>query len=108
LKAFAADTVSAFGGVLASNKAIDITAAEELNKLFFEILIAPSFDDDALTLLRSKKNRMILLQKKLLSGKKQFKSILDGVIKQDLDLKTDSRGDLKVVTKRSPSENEID
>lgn len=108
LKAFAADTISAFGGVLATNTNVDITAAEELNKLFFEILIAPSFDDDALALLRSKKNRMILLQKTPLSGKKQFKSILNGVIEQDLDLKTDNRDDLKFVTKRSPSKEEID
>lgn len=108
LKAFAADTVSAFGGVLATNQTVDSAAAEELNKLFFEILIAPSFDDDALTLLCSKKNRMILLQKRPLTGKKQFKSILDGVIEQDLDLKTDGRDDLKVVTKKAPTEAEVD
>jgi phosphoribosylaminoimidazolecarboxamide formyltransferase / IMP cyclohydrolase len=108
LKAFAADTVSAFGGVLATNKRVDLSAAEELNKLFFEILIAPSFDDEALALLRSKKNRMILRQGKGLAAKKQFKSILGGVIEQDADLKTDSREDIKVVTKRIPSEPEVD
>jgi phosphoribosylaminoimidazolecarboxamide formyltransferase/IMP cyclohydrolase len=108
LKAFAADTISAFGGVLATNQTVDLAAAEELNKLFFEILIAPSFDEDALALLRSKKNRMILLQKRPLTARKQFKSILDGVIEQDADLHTDRREDLKVVTKRNPSEQEID
>jgi phosphoribosylaminoimidazolecarboxamide formyltransferase/IMP cyclohydrolase len=108
LKAFEADTISAFGGVLATNKTIDATAAEEINKLFFEILIAPAYDAKALEILKSKKNRMILLQKKQLSEKKQFKSILNGVIEQDLDLKTDAKEDLKVVTKRAPSNADTD
>ena len=99
LKAFQADTISAFGGVLATNKQIDLSAAEEINKLFFEILIAPGFSEDALALLKTKKNRMLLLQKSKLSETKQSKTILNGVIEQDLDLKTDSREDLKVVTK---------
>lgn len=108
LKAFQADTVSAFGGVLATNKTIDLSAAEEINKLFFEILIAPSFDDKALELLKTKKNRMILKQKEELSGTRQFKSILNGVIEQDLDLKTDSGEDLTVVTKRQPTQQETE
>lgn len=107
LKAFQADTLSAFGGVLATNQPIDLPAAEEINKLFFEILIAPSYNPDALALLKSKKNRMILQQKQDLKETMQFKSILNGVIGQDLDLKTDSREDLKVVTKKAPSESEI-
>jgi phosphoribosylaminoimidazolecarboxamide formyltransferase/IMP cyclohydrolase len=108
LKAFQADTVSAFGGVLATNKEIDLAAAEEINKLFFEILIAPAYETKALELLRSKKNRMILLQKKKLTETRQCKSILNGVIEQDLDLKTDSADDLKVVTKRAPGKDEVD
>lgn len=108
LKAFEADTTSAFGGVLACNQPLDIAAAEEINKLFFEILIAPEYDPEALTLLKSKKNRILLKQKTHLTGKKQFKSLLNGVIEQDLDLKTDSREDLKVVTKRVPDQSEID
>lgn len=107
LKAFQADTVSAFGGVLATNKKIDLITAEEINKLFFEILIAPAYDDAALELLKSKKNRMILLQKNLLREKTQFKSLLNGVIEQDLDLKTDAKEDLKVVTKRIPTDSEV-
>jgi phosphoribosylaminoimidazolecarboxamide formyltransferase/IMP cyclohydrolase len=107
LKAFQADTVSAFGGVLATNQKMDRAAAEEINKLFFEILIAPAYDQDALDILKSKKNRMILLQKNKLSERKQFKSLLNGVIEQDLDLKTDSTDDLKVVTKRAPSQSEV-
>jgi phosphoribosylaminoimidazolecarboxamide formyltransferase / IMP cyclohydrolase len=108
LKAFQADTLSAFGGVLSTNKTIDLAAAEEINKLFFEILIAPAYEPNALELLKGKKNRMIMLQKKGLTETKQYKSILNGVIEQDLDLKTDSKQDLKVMTKRAPSASEVE
>ncbi|WP_276367766.1 bifunctional phosphoribosylaminoimidazolecarboxamide formyltransferase/IMP cyclohydrolase [Chryseolinea sp. H1M3-3] len=107
LKAFQADTISAFGGVLATNRPIDLSAAEEINKLFFEILIAPSYAEDALALLKGKKNRMLLLQKGKVTETKQSKTILNGIIEQDLDLKTDVKEDLKVVTKKAPSASEI-
>lgn len=107
LKAFQADTTSAFGGVLATNKKMDRAAAEEINKLFFEILIAPAYDAEALELLKSKKNRMIMVQKKPLAEKIQYKSLLNGVIEQDLDLHTDSKNDLKIVTSRTPTESEV-
>ncbi len=107
-KAFQADTISAFGGVLATNQKIDLAAAEEINKLFFEILISPGFEPAALELLKSKKNRIILKQKEALSSRKQFKSLLNGVIEQDLDLKTDSKEDLKPVTKRIPSSEQVE
>jgi phosphoribosylaminoimidazolecarboxamide formyltransferase / IMP cyclohydrolase len=108
LKAFQADTISAFGGVLATNKKIDRAAAEELNKLFFEILIAPDFEPAALDLLKAKKNRIILKQKQPLTATRQFKSLLNGVIEQDLDLKTDSKEDLKPVTKRIATASEVE
>jgi phosphoribosylaminoimidazolecarboxamide formyltransferase / IMP cyclohydrolase len=107
IKAYQADTTSAFGGVLATNVEIDLTAAEEINKLFFEILIAPAYSTEALDLLKSKKNRMLLLQKGKIEGKTQFKSLLNGVIVQDLDLKTDNEADLKVTTERQPSTEEV-
>ncbi|HCW06022.1 MAG TPA: bifunctional phosphoribosylaminoimidazolecarboxamide formyltransferase/IMP cyclohydrolase PurH [Cytophagales bacterium] len=107
LKSFQADTISAFGGVLATNQKIDLGAAQEMNKLFFEILIAPDYEPAALELLKSKKNRIILQQKQELSGTKQFKSLLNGVIEQDLDLHTDAKADLKTVTSRAPSEQEV-
>ncbi len=107
LKAYQADTTSAFGGVLATNTTVDLAAAEEINKLFFEILIAPAYSAEALELLKSKKNRMLLLQKTKLQGTRQFKTLLNGVIAQDLDLKTDAESDLKVVTDRTPSKQEI-
>lgn len=108
LKAFQADTISAFGGVLATNAAIDLGAAEEINKLFFEILIAPAYSSEALELLKSKKNRIILRQNQPLTAKKQFKSLLNGVIEQDLDLKTDAIEDLRVVTQQAPSTADIE
>jgi phosphoribosylaminoimidazolecarboxamide formyltransferase/IMP cyclohydrolase len=94
--------------VLATNQKIDLAAAEEIHKLFFEILIAPDFEPQALEILKSKKNRIILKQKQSLKGVKQFKSLLNGVIEQDLDLKTDSKADLKTVTKRAPSSQQIE
>lgn len=108
LKAYEADTTSAFGGVLACNQAIDAAAAEEINKLFFEILIAPEYDAAGLALLKSKKNRIMLLQKENIREKKQFKSLLNGVVEQDLDLKTDSPSDLKLVTKRALTADETE
>jgi phosphoribosylaminoimidazolecarboxamide formyltransferase/IMP cyclohydrolase len=108
LKAFQADTISAFGGVLACNAPIDVAAAEEINKLFFEILIAPSYEPEALAILKSKKNRILLQQNYSLNHTKQFKSLLNGVIEQDVDFKTDSKEDLKVVTKVAPTPSQVD
>lgn len=106
-KALEADPVSAFGGILACNKAIDLEAAQQMNKLFFEILIAPSIDDEALELLKSKKNRIILIQKKALPAQKQVKNVLNGFVVQQKDSKTVTEDDLKVVTKKAPQEEEI-
>lgn len=107
LKAFAADTTSAFGGVLVTNKPVDFVAAEEINKLFFEILIAPEYAQDVLELLKTKKNRMVLRQKLQPKADKQFKNLLNGVVEQDADSKTDSVEDLKTVTKREPTQSQI-
>ena len=106
LKAFEADTVSAFGGVLITNKVVDAAASEELHKLFFEILVAPDFTEDALEILKQKKNRILLKKKEDLDTQKQFKSILNGVIEQDRDLKTDSLEDLELVTERPTTDEE--
>jgi phosphoribosylaminoimidazolecarboxamide formyltransferase/IMP cyclohydrolase len=108
LKALEADNVSAFGGVLASSQVIDLEVAEEINKLFFEILIAPDFAPDALSLLKSKKNRILLKQNEKITGSTVFKSLLNGTLMQDKDLKVDSESDLKYVTKRRPTPEEIE
>jgi len=106
-KAFQADTISAFGGVLACNKKVDVAAATEINKLFFEILIAPGYDNEALKILQAKKNRIILTQKQKLQQKRQSKTLLNGVLEQDIDWKTDSVDDLKVMTKKHPTDKDI-
>lgn len=107
LKAFEADTISAFGGVLITNQTVDAEAAAEIHKLFFEILVAPGFTSEALDVLQQKKNRIMLRQKLPLGSSKQFKSILNGVIEQDRDLKSDSADDLEVATKRSATDEEV-
>ena len=106
LKAFAADTVSAFGGVLITNKKVDEEAAEEMNQLFFEVIIAPDFTDEAVKMLKSKKNRILLHQKERLKNKKHFKSVLNGVLEQDRDLVTDQLENFKIVTKKATSEQQ--
>ena len=83
--ALAGDPESAFGGVLVANKSIDIPTATAINELFFEVLIAPSFDPEALTVLKSKKNRILLQLKQSDLPKQQFKSLLNGVLLQDYD-----------------------
>ncbi|MCZ8134167.1 MAG: bifunctional phosphoribosylaminoimidazolecarboxamide formyltransferase/IMP cyclohydrolase, partial [Algoriphagus sp.] len=107
-KAFAADTTSAFGGVLVTNKTVDQEAAEEMNSLFFEVLIAPEFTEEALTVLKGKKNRILLRQKMDFPGTKMIKTLLNGVIEQDKDLATESKADFKVVTQVAPTEKELD
>ena len=104
--ALEADPVSAFGGVLAANRTIDAEVAEKIDKLFFEILMAPDFSPEALHILQSKKNRILLRTRAISGPEKQLRSILNGVLEQDPDDITDSKEDLKVVTKRSPSKEE--
>ena len=106
--ALAGDPVSAFGGVIITNAVIDKQAAEEINKIFFEVLIAPDYDVDALEILGQKKNRIILVRKPAELPKKQFRSLLNGVLVQDRDLKQETTEDLKVVTEKAPTAQEIE
>ena len=85
--ALAGDPESAFGGVLITNQPIDIAVAQKISELFFEILIAPEFSEDALALLKVKKNRILLQQKKKFYPVKEYKRILNGVLVQDSDAK---------------------
>lgn len=105
--ALAADNISAFGGILICNHEIDLATAEEINKLFYEVLIAPSFAADAQALLSAKKKRVLLRIKGYDVQPRTFKSLLNGVIEQDADLKMEVAGDLEVVTKKAPTEAEI-
>jgi phosphoribosylaminoimidazolecarboxamide formyltransferase/IMP cyclohydrolase len=83
--ALAGDPESAFGGVLACSAPVDKATAEAIHEIFFEVLIAPAFDEDALEILRSRKNRILLRQKSRLSYKDQYKSLLNGVLLQQPD-----------------------
>jgi len=107
LNALACDPVSAFGGVVVTNRPVDLETAEELNKLFMEILIAPDFAPEALTVLQSKKNRILLRRKSVAIPAKLVKTILNGVLEQDKDNRTETGADFKVVTQKAPTESEV-
>ncbi|MDD4672015.1 MAG: bifunctional phosphoribosylaminoimidazolecarboxamide formyltransferase/IMP cyclohydrolase [Bacteroidales bacterium] len=104
--ALAGDPISAFGGVIICNREIDVDTATEMNKLFFEIVLAPGFNDEALQTLKSKKNRIILELKDFTLPKTQFRSLLNGVLQQDKDSKTEAKADMKTVTNQEPSQEE--
>lgn len=104
--ALAGDPVSAFGGILISNTTIDLATATAMNELFCEVVIAPGYEDAALELLQSKKNRVILVQKDIELPKRQFRTILNGVLEQDKDLITETVSDFKTITKVEPTEQE--
>ena len=106
--ALAGDPVSAFGGVLVANAPIDKATAEEINKIFFEVIIAPDYDFDALEILGQKKNRIILVRKDQKLPVKLVRSALNGVLVQDKDTKIETPDELKLVTSRKPSDDEID
>lgn len=105
--ALAGDPVSAFGGVLIANRAIDAATAEEINKIFFEVIIAPEYTDDALAVLQQKKNRIILIQKQQLDTTMQVRTILNGALMQQRDLKVETADDLTSVTTLSPSTEQV-
>ena len=105
--ALAGDPTSAFGGVLITNKEVDLATAEEINKLFYEVLIAPSFAADALELLKGKKNRVLLKQNEVALPKAQFRTALNGVLYQDKDLKSDAITDMVTATQLAPTQEQL-
>lgn len=106
--ALAGDPVSAFGGVLISNTEIDEEVANEINKIFFEVIIAPSYTEGALNVLEQKKNRIILVQKLPAPRTRQFRSVLNGALVQDRDTAVETPDMLKTVTKVAPTAEQID
>lgn len=108
LDALAGDPTSAFGGVLIANGNIDVETAEEVNKLFCEVVIAPAYDEAAIEILKEKKNRIILVIKETELPKKQVRTCLNGILVQDKDNITDNKELLTNVTKLSPSDREIE
>lgn len=105
--ALAGDPVSAFGGILISNTEIDKATSEEIHKLFCEVVIAPSYSEEALEILKGKKNRVLLVQKETELPKTQVRTCLNGLLVQDKDLKTDAKEDLTFVTNNKPTEKEL-
>ncbi|MBS0011661.1 MAG: bifunctional phosphoribosylaminoimidazolecarboxamide formyltransferase/IMP cyclohydrolase [Bacteroidales bacterium] len=96
--ALAGDPVSAFGGVLIANRGVDEETAEEIDKIFFEVIIAPSYSDEALELLKKKKNRIILVLKDSVRRPDSYRTVLNGLLLQERDMKTESVEDMKPVS----------
>ena len=106
--ALAGDPVSAFGGILISNVEIDKATAEEIHDLFCEVVIAPSYSDEALEILKGKKNRIILVQNEIELPETLVRTCLNGVLVQEKDSKTDTKEDLTPVTDKKPTTEEIE
>jgi phosphoribosylaminoimidazolecarboxamide formyltransferase/IMP cyclohydrolase len=105
--ALAGDPVSAFGGVLITNRMVTAEVAESMNELFFEVCIAPGYSPEALTLLQQKKNRIILINNNIEPSKTHYRSLLNGVVAQDRDLHSESVADMKTVTRKQPTAAEM-
>lgn len=105
--ALAGDPVSAFGGVLITNTPVDKATAEEINKIFLEVIIAPGYADEALQTLEQKKNRIILVKKPVGLPAMQFRSTLNGALVQERDLKVETPADLKTVTRKGLTEQQV-
>ncbi len=106
--ALAGDPVSAFGGILIANTSIDNDTASLIDELFCEVVIAPAFAAEAVETLKNKKNRMILVQKPVELPRKQFRTILNGVLEQDKDMITDKKEDFQSVTNVKPTEQQLE
>jgi phosphoribosylaminoimidazolecarboxamide formyltransferase/IMP cyclohydrolase len=104
--ALAGDPVSAFGGILITNVKVEKEVAEAVATIFFEVIIAPAYSDDALEVLKQKKNRRILVQKPVEMPTKQVRTALNGMLEQDIDLKADGIADMKTATKAEPTEEQ--
>jgi phosphoribosylaminoimidazolecarboxamide formyltransferase/IMP cyclohydrolase len=107
MDALACDPVSAFGGVIIANDEIDAATATEIDKIFYEVLIAPAYTDDALQILTAKKNRIVLIRQQVELPAKQFKTLLNGVIEQDKDNTVEGPDEMKVVTNAQPTTQEL-
>ncbi|MFM9027537.1 MAG: bifunctional phosphoribosylaminoimidazolecarboxamide formyltransferase/IMP cyclohydrolase [Bacteroidota bacterium] len=103
----AGDPVSAFGGILATNRTVDHQTAVLMNDLFFEVCIAPGYSPEALEVLKGKKNRIILINNNISLPSKQFRSLLNGVVVQDRDSRSEAAGDMQTVTQKAPTASEL-
>lgn len=106
--ALAGDPVSAFGGIIITNQQITADVAGEIHKIFFEVIIAPGYNNDALDILKQKKNRIILIQKPAEISNYNTRTLLNGILVQDKDLKIETHDDLETVTNQKPTDAETD
>ena len=106
--ALAGDPVSAFGGVLVANRPIDLATAREIDKLFMEVLVAPAYEEGALEVLQSKKNRILLEQHQPIESSWSYRSMLGGVLAQETDRAVETKAEMKPVTKVVPTEGELE
>lgn len=106
--ALAGDPTSAFGGILIANRKIDLATANQVNDLFCEVVIAPGYDADAEEVLKSKKNRILLVQKKVELPKRQFRTLLNGVLEQDKDMLSETAANFESKTNSVPTAQEVE
>jgi phosphoribosylaminoimidazolecarboxamide formyltransferase/IMP cyclohydrolase len=107
IDALACDPISAFGGVIIANDEINAETATEIDKIFYEVLIAPAYTDEALQILQAKKNRIVLIRQRVELPLKQFKTLLNGVIEQDKDLVVEGPAQMTAVTNKQPTTLEL-
>lgn len=106
-EALAGDPVSAFGGIIVTNAPVDAETAAEINKIFLEVIIAPAYSDEALEILKQKKNRIILVQKQPNAGNRVVRTALNGALAQQRDNATETAADMRPVTERLATEREL-
>jgi phosphoribosylaminoimidazolecarboxamide formyltransferase / IMP cyclohydrolase len=107
-KALAGDPVSAFGGIIVFNTTLEAATAEAVDQLFFEIILAPGYAPEALQILQKKKNRMILQTKPFIWPSEQYRSVLNGLLRQDADLQSEQPGEFRYATKEHPGKSQLD
>lgn len=105
--ALAADPVSAFGGVLVTTATIDHSTAEAIDTIFFEILVAPAYTEEALEVLRRKKNRILLLRRPVAGPAREVRTVLNGILEQEADTAVEAAAAMRTVTKRAPTTAEL-
>ena len=107
-EALAGDPVSAFGGVIAANRVVDKATAEKMNTLFFEVLMAPGYDEDALEILKKKKNRVLLILKNYETPAFSVRTVLNGTLVQARDTMTETKANMETVTKVAPTQQQLE
>lgn len=106
-EALSGDPVSAFGGILVTNTIVDLETATEIDKLFYEVVIAPDYEKEALDLLQKKAKRIILIDKRKAKSSVQYRTILNGLLVQDPDIQTEDQESMNIVTQVNPTKSQL-